>query len=333
MAGPDLEPKPFRWEDGERVIRFGRGALAHVAEEVGVGYVLLTTPRGRERAPALVERAATVHDVPPGRVDEIAAGLRGSVAGDTLLAVGGGRVIDVAKALAAADPPRRVAAAPTTLSAAEMTRGHRHAVGVDPATPRVRPHVVVNDPELSASQPEPGLAASALNALAHAIEAALTVRTNPAATLVAHGAIGQLSAGFGGPDPDRDRLALGALLSGWASDVAGYGLHHVLSQTLVRLTPIDHGPANAVMLPHTTEALRGRFPEGLAAMAQAVGEDPREVVERIGRRAGPRRLRDWDVEPEHLEACAKAAARRPDLELTPPRPDRAELLALYQAAW
>ena len=104
-----------------------------------------------------------MHDVPPGRVDEIAAGLRGPVAGDTLLALGGGRVIDVAKALAAADPPRRVAAAPTTLSAAEMTRGHRHAVGVDPATPRVRPHVVVNDPELSASQPEPGLAASALN--------------------------------------------------------------------------------------------------------------------------------------------------------------------------
>src|SRR2546430_14328101 len=107
MAGPDLEPKPFRWEDGERVIRFGRGALAHVAEEVGVGYVLLTTPRGRERAPALVERAATVHDVPAGRVDELAAGLRAAVAGDTLLALGGGRVIDRAHAPAAAHPPRR----------------------------------------------------------------------------------------------------------------------------------------------------------------------------------------------------------------------------------
>src|SRR2546423_9897615 len=112
MAGPDLEPKPFRREDGERVIRFGRGTVAHVAEEVAVGYALLTTPRGRERAPALVELAATVHDVPPGRVDEIAAGLRAAVAGDTLLALGGGRGIDVAQALAAADPPRRRAAGP-----------------------------------------------------------------------------------------------------------------------------------------------------------------------------------------------------------------------------
>src|SRR5881275_2784327 len=137
MAGPDVEPKPFRWEDGERVIRFGRGTLPHVAEEVAVGYVLLTTPRGRERAPALVERAATVHDVPPGRVDEIAAGLRAAAAGDTLLALGGGRVIDVAKALAAADPPRRVAAIPTTLSAAQMTSLHRHAAGVSADTPRV----------------------------------------------------------------------------------------------------------------------------------------------------------------------------------------------------
>src|SRR2546423_2687021 len=114
MAGPDLEPKPFRWEDGERVIRFGRGALAHVAEEVGVDYVLLTTPRGRERAPALVERATTVHDVPAGRVDELAAGLRGAVAGDTLLALGGGRAVDASQAPAAARPPRGGAPRPPT---------------------------------------------------------------------------------------------------------------------------------------------------------------------------------------------------------------------------
>src|SRR5437764_306795 len=82
-------------EDGERVILFGRGAVAHAPEEVEGSYVLLTTPRGRERAPALAEGAAEVHDVPPGPVDEVAAGLRGAVAGDTLLALGGGRVIDV----------------------------------------------------------------------------------------------------------------------------------------------------------------------------------------------------------------------------------------------
>src|SRR5436190_16200934 len=215
MAVPDIPLEPFRWDDGDRVIRFGRGALADVPELVDEGYVLLTTARARGRAGDLAERAAAVHDVPEGRVDELAGELRDEVRGDRLLALGGGRVIDVAKALAAADPPRRVAAVPTTLSAAEMTRGHRHAVGVDHATRYVRPHVVVNDPALSASQPEPGLAASALNALAHAVEAPLTTLASPVPTLAAHAGARLLWEGLADEDvsdQDRDRLALGALL-------------------------------------------------------------------------------------------------------------------------
>jgi alcohol dehydrogenase class IV len=333
MAVPDIPLEPFRWDDGDRVIRFGRGALADLPQLVGQGYVLLTTPRGRERVPELVQRAATIHDVPEGRVDEVAAELRGEVEGDTLLALGGGRVIDVAKALAAADPPRRVAAVPTTLSAAEMTRGHRHAAGVDAATPRVRPQVVVNDPALSASQPEPGLAASALNALAHAVEAPLTVRTNPAATMVAHGAIRLLAGGFAAEEPDRDRLALGALLAGWASDAAGYGLHHILSQTLVRHTAIGHGAANAVMLPQTLRALARRRPAEMEAMADAAGDDLLSIAARLGARAGPSRLRDRGVLAEQLAECANAALERRDLRLIPPPPDRDEVLALYEAAW
>src|SRR3989442_999734 len=146
MAPPDISLEPFRWDDGDRVIRFGRGAVADVPELVGEGYVLLTTPRGRERAGGLLDLAGSVHDVPEGRVDEIAGELRSEVKGDTLLALGGGRVIDVAKALAAADPPRRVAAVPTTLSAAEMTRAHRQprarptAIGPGPANAVMLPH-------------------------------------------------------------------------------------------------------------------------------------------------------------------------------------------------
>jgi alcohol dehydrogenase class IV len=333
MAPPDISLEPFRWDDGDRVISFGRGAVADVPELVGEGYVLLTTPRGRERAGALVERAAVVHDVPEGRVDEIAGELRSEVTRGTLLAFGGGRVIDVAKALAAANPPRRVAAVPTTLSAAEMTRGHRHAAGVDAATPRVRPQVVVNDPALSASQPEPGLAASALNALGHAVEAPLTPRANPAATLVAHGAIRLLAGGLRAEEPDRDQLALGALLAGWASDIAGYGLHHVLAQTLVRHTAIGHGPANAVMLPHTLPALERRRPAQVEAMARAAGEDLPSIAVRLGARAGPARLRDRGVFAEQLGPCAAAALERRELQFIPPPPDRDELLAIYEAAW
>ena len=118
-----------------------------------------------------------------GRVDEVAGALRPVVRGETLVALGGGRVIDVAKALAAADPPRRVVAIPTTLSGAEMTPVHRRAAGADPSTPGVRPAVVVNDPALSASQPAEQLAQSAGNALGHAIEGPATPLTNPVAQL------------------------------------------------------------------------------------------------------------------------------------------------------
>src|SRR5256885_17124785 len=98
MAVPDIPLEPFRWNDGGRVIRFGHGALADVPELVGEGYVLLTTPRAREHAAELAERATAVHDVREGRVDEVAGELRSAVEGDTLLPLGGGRGTAVATA-------------------------------------------------------------------------------------------------------------------------------------------------------------------------------------------------------------------------------------------
>jgi alcohol dehydrogenase class IV len=300
---------------------------------VGEGYALLTTERALDSTPQLAEAASAVHHVPPGLVDEVAAGLRGDVRGELLVALGGGRVIDVAKALAAADPPRRVAAIPTTLSAAEMTWLHRHAAGVPAQTPRVRPVIVVNDPALSASQPEPELAASALNALAHAAEAPLTPLASPVPTLAALEGARLLAVGLARSEPDRDALALGALLAGYAADSAVFGLHHVMAQTAVRVAGIGHGPANAILLPHTLPALAGRFPAQLERLGEAVGGEPAAVAAAICARTGATRLRDEGVEREALAACAEAAAERAELALTPPAAGRDELLAIYQAAW
>src|SRR5438270_7673971 len=148
----------FSWQDGERVIRFGRGALGDAPALLGDGYTLVTTERAAADAPGVAASAGRVLHVGPGRVDDLAAALLDHLdAAPLLVALGGGRVIDVAKALAAARPPRRVAAVPTTLSAAEMTRGHRRAKGTPQNVPGVRPAIVPNDPALSASQPLPGL--------------------------------------------------------------------------------------------------------------------------------------------------------------------------------
>ena len=333
MPATALAVSPFRWQDGDRLVRFGRGALEEAPDLLGDDYQLVTTVRALEAAPDVAGGAAAVHHVAGGHVDEVAAELRGGLEDGLLVALGGGRVIDVAKALAAADPPRRVAAVPTTLSGAEMTALHRHACGVPASTPRVRPAIVLNDPALSASQPEPQLAASALNALAHAVEAPLTPLASPVSTLAALEGARRLTAGFQATEPDRDALALGALLAGYASGAAGFGLHHVMAQTLVRLAGVGHGPANGLLLPYTIPALGRRFPAEFERLGEAVGGEPSAVAGSILGRLGATRLRDCGVSREALARCASAADERPELALTPPPAGHYELLELYEAAW
>jgi alcohol dehydrogenase class IV len=329
-------PEPFRWQDGERLIVFGRGRLEQADQLLAPGYALLTTPRAAPAAPRLAEQASNLHQVAPGRVDELAAELRPVVRGEVLVALGGGRVIDTAKALAAADPPRRVAAIPTTLSGAEMTAIHRHATGVSPETPRVRPALIICDPALAASQPPPEMAQSAANALGHAVEGPLTPLRNPVATQTAFEAARLLSAQDSSEldAAARDQLALGAILAGYVIGSTGYGLHHVMSQTLVRFAGISHGAANAIMLPHSLAALQRRsLGTFLDALRQALGQDPVELATRLRDLGGPRTLREAGVAEGDLDRCAGEASARPELQMTPPAADRSELRQLYDAAY
>jgi alcohol dehydrogenase class IV len=323
----------FSWHDGERLVRFGRGAVSEAPALLGEGFTLLSTARARAMAPGVEQGAARILEVGPGRVDELAAELRAQVSGDLIVGLGGGRVIDTAKALAAADPPRRAAAIPTTLSAAEMTRVHRHASGVSETVARVRPALVINDPDLCASQPEAELAGSAANALAHALEGPLTTLASPVPSLAGARAAVLIERAYSADKPGRDDLALAALLSGYAIDSSGYALHHVLAQTLVRVAGVAHAAANAVLLPHTIAALERRRPERLADLTAGLSQPPAQLARLLADRAGVARLRDLEVPREALDQCAEAALPRPELGLLPPPPDLAELRGLYEAAW
>ncbi len=320
--------RPFTWRDGERLVVFGRGRTDDLAEIVREPFVLLTTPRAAARLPALERQAESVHHVVPGHVDRLAAALRGAVRGGLLVAVGGGRVIDVAKALAAAEPPRRVVAVPTTLSGAEMTAIHRLATGTPAGRTRVRPSVVVTDPALLEGMPDAALAASAMNALGHAVEAPLTPRANPVATMSAEAACALLRRGMGAGPPDLDALALGALLAGAAIGSAGYGLHHVVAQTLAREAGVGHGPANAAMLPHSLQALRTRFGDRVDPSGDLLA-----LAREGARRAGAERLRDLGVGRDVLGRIAAEAVLRGELAETPPPATVTELQAMYEAAW
>ena len=323
----------FRHAEGDRTIVFGPGAIEAGADLIGSGYTLLTTARASAAAPSVGTGAAMVVEVAPGLVEQVAGELLGRTGTGPLVALGGGRVIDVAKALAAAEAPRTVVAIPTTLSGAEMTRIHRHAEGMAADIARVRPGAVCNDPALSASQPSDGLAASSANALGHAMVAVSSARSSPISEAVALRAVRHLAAGWGGSEPVREEVALGALLAGWAVDHTGLGLHHVLAQTAVRTMGLRHAQANAALLPETADAFRRRVPRALEALDDAAGGPFEELARKLRSRAGADHVAAPRTDHESLERAVEAAGRRPELDAVAPRPDAGELRALLAAAF
>jgi alcohol dehydrogenase class IV len=329
----------FAWQDGERTILFGAGILAEAGEIVAARnwrpYELLTTSRALNSAPVeLPQGAEAMHRVPGGPVNEVAARLLDEVEAPTLVALGGGRVIDVAKAIAAVKGGR-VAAVPMTLSGAEMTHIHRLPEGHGAAA-LVRPALVIADPVAMTTLPEKQLRASAMNALAHGAEPLYTPEANPVASLAAlrgarllAGALDQARS-----KRDRDALALGSILCAYALDSALFALHHVVCQSLVRTLGTPHAETNAAMLPRTMEAMRERAPRAITALARALGT-PRA---RIGKRiealgGGRRRLSKLGAKREGIDPALDAILARPELERTPDPPDRDELRALIESAW
>ena len=314
----------FVWRDGERTIRFGPGAGAHAWP----GADVLTTARAESDIPAGVLAGARVHHVPSGQVPDLAAALIDRVGDGRIVAWGGGRVIDTAKALAAARGGE-VCAVPTTLSGAEMSRGHRPAPGHE-GRPNHRPALVLAAPELMAGQPSESRRASAMNALAHAAEALYGPGRNPVASMAAARAAALLARGV--EAGDRDDLALGAVLAGYALGSAGFSLHHVLCQTVVRTCGTSHSVTNAAVLPHALEAMAAREPEAIAELAAALGVEPGGLAERISALGGGARLSGEGVGEADLPGVADAALERPELAALTPPPGRDELVAVLRHA-
>lgn len=322
--------------DGERLIVYGRAPtdIGTVLADRGFGeYALITTERASSSMPRLAEQARVVAVAEPGAVIDVATALRGQVAGHPLVALGGGRVIDAAKAIGAFERalrPEGVAAVPTTLSGAELTPIHRQLPGTDGRS--VRPSLVICDPGLMASQPMPDLAASAMNALAHACEARWIVNGNPLTDAIAERAARHLCDGLRTDEPDRGALALGAVEAAYSFGLVGTGVHHIVCQTIVRALETPHAATNAVILPHSFALMARLEPAAGGALDDALGGDGETRVQATAARAGVTRLRELGHTLDDYRSLVPVMLERPDLARTPGVTGE-HLAALVEAAW
>ncbi|MDN5929999.1 MAG: maleylacetate reductase [Pseudonocardia sp.] len=323
---------------------FGPGAarteLAAEVERLGASAVLLiASERDAERVRALTAPfadriAATftaVREHVPVATAEAARAA--AVGADAVLCLGGGSTIGAAKAVALTTR-LPVLAVPTTYSGSEVTpvwglsEDGVKTTGTDLA---VLPRTVVYDPELTASLPPELAAASALNAMAHCVEAFWAPRRNPVSSVLAEDGVRALAAGLRGNDPAL--LLRGAYLAGTAFAVAGSGLHHKLAHVLGGLG-LPHARTHATVLPHVLAFNAAGSWEAEARIARALGcADAVAGLRAVTAAAGiPRGLRELGLREDQLDEGAARTERVAPADNPVPVGGGA-MRRLVQAAW
>lgn len=203
---------------------------------------------------------------------------------DSIIAIGGGSVIDSAKALGALlankkktldkfkgllkvrKPYKMLIVAPTTAgSGSEATIA---AVITNPDTkdkfainsPNTLPNVVFLDDELLRSLPKNVIANTGMDALTHALEAyignALTKETKQAAEeaiLLIHKSLYEFYLNPNNDEARKDMLKA-SYLAGKAFTRSYVGYVHAIAHSLGGYYNVPHGYANAVILPHLLES-------------------------------------------------------------------------------
>ena len=206
---------------------------------------------------------------------------------DVIVAIGGGSVIDLGKAVAmllanGGDPldylevvgsgqkitqlAAPCVAVPTTAgTGAEVTAnavlavpGHRLKASL--RSPLMIPRVALVDPELTVSCPPPVTAASGLDALTQCLEPFVSVRATPLTDGLAREGLRRAATGLraahadGGDLAARTDMAMCALLGGMALANAKLGAVHGLAGVIGGTADVPHGMACAALLAPVIEA-------------------------------------------------------------------------------
>ncbi|MEO6786552.1 MAG: iron-containing alcohol dehydrogenase, partial [Chthoniobacteraceae bacterium] len=288
-----LPPAPFDWLPRTRIV-FGPGSLAKVgtlAAEIGARRALIVTDKGIVaaghvgRGRAALEAAgvaATIYDgvnenPTTGDVQRCVEAARAAKA-DLFVGLGGGSSMDTAKGCnflltnggemkdywgvgKATKPMLPLIAIPTTagtgsecqsaaLIADEVT--HLKMACLDP---KVTARIALLDPELTVSQPTRVTVCTGMDALAHAVETAVTRKRTTLSAMFSHesfrlsfDALPRVLANPADLDA-RGRMQLGAAFAGAAIEASMLGAAHSAANPLTARHGIVHGQAVGLVLP------------------------------------------------------------------------------------
>ncbi|HEY3608959.1 MAG TPA: maleylacetate reductase and hydroxyquinol 1,2-dioxygenase domain-containing protein [Pseudonocardiaceae bacterium] len=305
--------RTFVYSSGQQRIVFGAGTVARVRQEVellgGTGALVLAGPRGGDLAgrvadvlgPLVAARfdGAAMH-TPVDVTERALVALRESGA-DCLVAVGGGSTVGLAKALALrTDLPQVVL--PTTYAGSEVTPVLGETADGRKVTRRstaVLPETVVYDVELTTGLPVDISLTSAVNALAHAVEALYSSDANPVTDGLAVDAIAGIARALPrvvrdptGLEPRADLLKA-AWLAGTCLGTVSMGLHHKLAHLLGGSFGLSHAETHTVLLPHTMAYNAPAAPDAFTLIAAALGgpDAPTMVFDLVAGLGGPTSLR------------------------------------------
>lgn len=201
--------------------------------------------------------------------------------------------------------------------------------------PTAAARIAVLDAELAAGQPKGVLAASAYDAVAHAVETWVCAKANAMSDCFAREAWRLLNDNFEraltAPTVDTaGRMQVASYLAGAAIEHSMLGAAHACANPLTQRYGTTHGHALAILLPHVvrwnTASVNGRY-------ADLHAELPLRLEELRAAAGLPRALSEAGVEMDTLGELSERAAEQWTGKFNPRKLDAAAAMELYLCAY